>query len=326
MKKAITVIILIGTIGAALLAAAPDIIEEIVAVVNDEVITLSQFKQQFDFQVQQLKAQNLPQEEYDKQYKLLKNSALDSMITELLLLQQAREKDLNVNEELKNNIAAIKKDNNFNSDEDLRRAIEQQGGITFEQWKKQYEEMLLKQLVMVQEVYRSLVLDESEVVQYYKEHPKEFTVPTEFKVHAIYLATEGRSPQALEALKAEISGKLKAGGAFPDVAAALSDPPVREAKGDLGTFKKGELDKTLEDALDKMKSNETSLWVSAKAGWYLLRLDEKRETYLRTFDEARAEVQNKLMAEKQQKKAAEYLNNLKEQSYIKILKPNPFDY
>jgi parvulin-like peptidyl-prolyl isomerase len=325
MKKAMTVIILMGMFGAALLAASPEVIEEIVAIVNDEVVTLSQFKQQFDLQVQQLKAQNLPQDEYDKQYRLLKSSALETIITEMLLLQQAREKDLNVSEELKNNIANIKKDNNFNSDEDLRRALEQQG-MTYDIWRKQYEEMLLKQLVMVQEVYRSLALDESEVIQYYKEHPKEFTVPTEFKVRAIYLASETRTPQALEALKAEISGKLKAGGAFPDVAAALSDPPLKEAKGELGTFKKGELDKTLEDTLEKMKSNEISPWVSAKGGWYLLGLDEKRESYMRTFDEARAEVQERLMGEKRQKKTLEYLKSLREQSYIKILKPNPFDY
>jgi peptidyl-prolyl cis-trans isomerase SurA len=325
MKKAIIVFILIGMSLAAFLAAAPEIVEEIVAIVNDDVITLSQYKQQFEIQRQQLKAQNLPQEEYDKQYKLLRGELLNAMITELLLLQQAREKNLNVSEELKSNIAAIKKENNFNSDEDLRRAIQQQG-ISYEQWLKQYEETLLKQLVMVTEVYRSIVLDESEVVQYYKQHPQEFTVPTEYKLRAVYLATEGRTPAALEALKTEINDKLKAGGAFPDVAAALSDPPIKEAKGDLGTLKKGELDKTLEAAVDKLKINEVSPWVAAKTGWYLLKLEERKDSYLRTFDDARTEVQEKLMAEKRQKKSDEYVASLREQSYIKILKPNPLDY
>jgi peptidyl-prolyl cis-trans isomerase SurA len=325
MKKTLTFLIFLGISGAALVAAAPQVVEEIVAVVNDDIITLSQYKQEYEIQIQQLKAQNLPAEEYDKQYRLLKSELLNAMITETLVLQQAKEKNLNVAEELKNNIAAIKKENNFTSDEDLRRAIQQQG-ISYEQWLKQYEERLLKGMVMVSEVYRSIVLDESEVVQYYKQHPQEFTVPTEYKLRAIYLATEGRTPEALASLKAEIDGKLKAGGAFPDVAAALSDPPMKEAKGDLGTFKKGELDKTLEEAVDKLKAGGVSPWVAAKNGSYLLKVEERRDTYLRTFDDSRAEVQEKLLAGKRQQKTEEYMTALKDKSYIKILKANPLDF
>ena len=325
MRKAVISIILIGLAGTGFLAAAPQVVEEIVAVVNDDIITLSQYKQQFEIQLEQLKAAKPPQEEYDKQYKILKSELLNSMITELLILQQAKEKNLNVSEELKNNIATIKKENNFSSDDDLRRAVQQQG-ISYEQWLKQLEETLLKRLVMVSEVYRSIALDESEVIQYYKQHPQEFTVPAESKLGAIYLDSASRTPEALEALKAEIAGKIKGGTAFADVAASSSDPPFKDAKGDMGTFKKGELEKTLEEAVDKLKAGEVSPWVGTKTGWYLLKLNEKKESYLRTFDEARNEVQEKLMGEKQQKKSEAYIASLKEHGYIKILKPNPLDY
>jgi peptidyl-prolyl cis-trans isomerase SurA len=322
MKKFIVALIVAGLAWATLLAAAPEVIEEIVAVVNDDIITLSQYKDQFNLQVQQLRAANLPQDQYDKQYALLKNELLDAMITELLVLQQAKEKNINVSEELKNSLAAIKKENNIASDDDLRRAVEQQG-MSYEQWLKQYEETLLKQAVMITEVYRSIVLDESEVVQYYKQHPQEFTVPAEFKLEAIYLAPTGRSPEALEALKAEILEKLKAGTPFKDVASDLSDPPMKEAKGELGTFKKGELDAALEQAAEKTKADEVSSWVETKNGWYLIKVLEKKESYLKTFDEARPAVQEKLLGEKRQKKADEYIAALREQSYIKILNPNP---
>lgn len=325
MRKAIIALVLIGLAGTGFLAAAPQVVEEIVAVVNDDIITLSQYKQQYEIQLQQLTAQKLPQEEHDKQAKILKAELLNAMITEVLVLQQAKEKNLNVSEELKNNIAAIKKENNFSSDDDLRRAIQQQG-ISYEQWLKQYEETLLKSLVMVTEVYRSIALDESEVVQYYKQHPQEFTVPTEFKLGAIYLDSASRTPDALEVLKADIAGRIKGGTAFAEVAAASSDPPFKDAKGDMGTFKQGELDKTLEEAVDKLKAGEVSPWVATKTGWYLLKLDDRKDSYLRTFDEARNEVQEKIMGEKRQKKSEEYIASLKEHSYIKILKPNPLDY
>ena len=326
MRRALAVMILAGIALAAAPPAAPQVIEEIVAVVNDDVITLSQYKQQFEVQRQTLKAANLPAEEYDKQYNSLKSELLNAMITELLILQQAKEKNLNVSEELKSNIAAMKKENNFNSDDDLRRAIQQQLGITYEQWLKQYEESLLKQMLMVQEVYRSIALDESEVVQYYKKHPEEFIVPAEYKLSAIYLAGDTRTPEALEALKKEISDKLKGGAGLAETAEALSDPPMKAAKGELGTFKEGDIDKAIRDVIEKLKTGETSSWVSAQNGWYLLKVEEKTASYQRTFDEARPDVQEKLGMEKRQKKSEEYIAGLKEQSYIKILKPNPLDY
>jgi len=325
MKKVLALLIALAASGAAPAAAAPQVVEEIVAIVNDDIITLSQYKQQYEVQIQQLKAQNLPAEQYDKQYRLLKSELLNAIITETLVLQQAKEKNLNVAEELKNNLAAIKKENNFTSDEDLRRAV-QQGGISYEQWLKQYEESLLKQMLMVSEVYRSIVLDESEVVQYYKQHPQEFTVPTEYKLRAVYLAAEGRTSEAIAAVKAEIDAKLKAGEAFPDVAGALSDPPMKEAKGDLGTFKRGELDKTLEEAVDKLKAGEVSPWVESKNGFYLLKVEERKESYLRTFDDCRSAIQGMLLDGKRQKKSDEYIASLREKSYIKILKPNPLEF
>ncbi len=342
MRKALAAVFLAGiALGAALpaaaaaqavtpQAAAPQgppalVIEEIVAVVNDDVITLSQYKQQFEVQLQQLRAANLPAEEYDKQYKNLKSELLNAMITELLILQQAKEKNLNVSEELKTNIANIKKENNFNSDEDLRRAIQSQG-MSYEQWLKQYEETMLKSMLMAQEVYRSIALDESEVVQYYKKHPEEFIVPAEYKLSAIYLVGDTRTPEALEALKKEISDKLKGGATFPETASALSDPPLKDAKGELGTFKEGDIDKAILEVISKLKQGETSSWVSARNGWYLLKLEDKTASYQKTFDEARPDVQEKLGMEKRQKKSEEYIAQLKEQSYIKILKPNPLDY
>ncbi len=325
MKKTLVACIIMAMAGATLLSAAPQAVEEIVAIVNEDIITLSEYKQQFEGQIQQLKGRNLSQDAYNKEYDFLKKELLNTMITDLLLLQQAKEKNLNVNEELKNNIENIKKENNLTSDEDLRRAI-QQTGMTYEQWVNQYRDFLLKQMIMMSEVYRSIVLDDSEVVRYYKQHPDEFTVPTEYKLHAVYLTAENRTPEALEALKAEIGAKLKAGADFAETAAALADPPMKEAKGDLGTLKKDEVDKDLLAAIDKMKNGELSPWVSAKNGWYLLKLDEKKESYLKPFDEARLSVQEKILGEKRKAKSDEFLARIKSESYIKILKENPLEF
>ena len=325
MKKIITGLVLAGILGsAAVFAGGQEVVEEIVAVVNDDIITLSDYRQQFDMTVAQLRSAQLPQEEYDKQYALIKKELLNSMITEILLLQKARELGLNVGEQLKAMIEKIKAENNITSDADLRRAIEQQG-MSYETWLKQYEEGMMRQGVLYTEVERAIVLEDSEIVQYYKKNPAEFTTPTEYKLSAVYLATEGRTAEECETLKAGVDAKLKGGAPFADAAAELSDPPMKEAKGDLGTFKAGELDETLESAVKKLKAGETSAWVNTKNGWYLLLLAEKTDSFLRPFEDAKKEVEEKLYDEKRVAKGEEYIKTLRERSYVRILKPDPLE-
>jgi len=302
---------------------AGQVVEEIVAVVNDDVITLSEVKAQHDIFYQQLRAQ-LQGEEFEKQYGLFKSRLIDSMITDLLLLQQARERQFNVMDQVKMNIEALKKENNIESDDGLRRALESQG-MTLEAFTKQMEEQILKQAVISVEIESKIVVDDAEVANYYKLNLAQFTEPEEYKLKAVYLSFEGRDEEAIEALKKQIDDKLKAGGDFAAVAAELADAPMKEAKGDLGTFKKGELDKSLEDPVSPLKKGETSTWIKAKNGWYLLLMEERKESRLKAFEEVKKVVVQKLSDERRSVKLAEYLKNLKAKSYIKILKPNPFD-
>ncbi len=100
---------------------------------------------------------------------------------------------------------------------------------------------------------------------------------------------------------------------------------MKEAKGELGTFKAGELDRALETAVEKLKSGETSAWVNTKNGWYLLQLAELKPSALRSFEEARSQVEDKLYNQKRFVKNQEYIKTLRERSYVKILRPDPFE-
>jgi parvulin-like peptidyl-prolyl isomerase len=325
MKKIILALALASLLGpAAAVAGGQEVVEEIIALVNDDIITLSDYRTQFDMTIAQLRAAGLPPEEYDKQYAMVKKELLESMIAEMILLQKGKELGLNVGEQMKGMIQRLMEENNIASEADFRRAVEQQG-MPYEVWLKQYEEGMMREGVFYTEVDRAIVLDDAEIVQYYKKHPEEFTTPAEYKLSAIYLATATRSAEEAETLKASVEAKLKGGASFADTAAELSDPPMKEAKGELGTFKHGELDKTLETAVETLKAGEKSAWVSTANGWYLLQLVERKESALRPFEEARREVEDKLYNERRAGKRQEFIKKLREQSYVKILKPDPLE-
>jgi parvulin-like peptidyl-prolyl isomerase len=221
-------------------------------------------------------------------------------------------------------IENIKKESSINSDEELRRALQQQG-LVYEEWIKAMEERSLRDNVIFAEVRGNIVLDDSEIVNYYKLHPEEFTEPMEYKLRAIYISPEGKSEEEVEAKKREIDEKMQAGEKLADLAGQYSEGPGKESQGDLGSFKQGQLEKTLEQAVEKLKVGEMTSWLNVRNGWFLLQLDEKKESRLKSFEEARKEIEEKLFNQKSQKGLEKYLKELKEKSFIKILKPNPLD-
>jgi len=313
-------VVLLGL--SAALGAGQQVVEEIVAVVNDDVITMSQVRHEYDVRLQAIKAANVQGEEYDKAVAQLRAQILDTMITDALLLQLAKEKNINVTEQLKGTLENIKKENNLATDEDLKRALVAQG-MEWDSWLKQVEETMLRQSAVMSEVGRSIALDEAEIVDYYKKHPAEFTEPEEFTLRAVYLATQDADPAVLETRKKEILDKVKAGGDFAEVSGTMSDPPLKESKGDLGAIKKGDLDKALLAAVEKMNKGDVSDWVQGRTGWYLLKLEEKKDSRLKTFEESRKSIEERIYNQKQAVELDKFLVELKKKSYIKILRPEP---
>ena len=303
---------------------AQDTVEAIVAIVNDDVITLSDYKSAQELLYQSLQAQ-LQGEKLENQYRLMLKDLLDKMVTELLLSQEAEKKGINVNEQLKMMIENIKNENNIGSDQELIQAFAQQG-VDINDWKEENRKMLLQQGVVYSEVGSSIVIDDSEIVNYYKQHPEQYTEPEEYTLQAVYISSEGKIEEEIQGKKEEIQGKLDTGEDFNTVASEYSEGPEKESNGDMGSFKRGELAKSLEQAVEGLKAGELTPWIETPNGWYILKLKDRKESHLKEFDECRKGIEEKLFGERNQEKLQEYLQKLKKRSYIKILRQDPIDY
>jgi len=304
----------------AVLSPAQKVVEEIVAIVNDEIITLSEIRKEYEMRLEAVRAE-FQGEELEKAVEQIKSQLLEAMITDMLLLQLAKELNLNVADQVRMTIDNIKKQNNLESDDELKRALASQG-LEWSAWVKQVEQTSLQQAVIFSEVNRSIVLDDAEIVDYFKKHPDEFVEPEEYTLRAVYLKTLDVPPADIEARKKEIDAKIAAGGDFAVMAETLGDSPLKEVKGELGTIRRGQLDETLQKAVDGLKKGEHSSWVETRNGWYLLKLEDKKDRRLPTFEEAKKTIEEKIFIAKQGVKMNEFIRDLKKRSFIKILKPN----
>jgi parvulin-like peptidyl-prolyl isomerase len=319
MKKTVFFVVLLI---AGLQVSGGELVEAIVAVVNGDIITLSDFKQQDEMLYQSLTSR-YQGEELENIYKEMKKQILDEMITDLLLLQEAEKQDIDVSGQIEGMLEDMKKEYGFSSTEEIRTALRGQG-IDYDSWLEYQERELLKRGVLYYSFGKDIVVDENEVINYYRQHQEEYKEPATFELKAIYLSDAEKIEEELKGIMEEISGKIEAGDQFEDLAEKYSDGPYKENRGELGTFKKGTLDKTLEQAAEKIEVDDVTPWIKTSNGWYLLKLTAKEEEHIKDFNEVRDEIENKIFEKKQQEKTMKYIKELREKSYIEIKIPDPY--
>jgi peptidyl-prolyl cis-trans isomerase SurA len=329
MNQIKTAILLISILSTGLFAVQTDIVEAIVAVVEGDVITLSEIRTEYRLRAEAMRSQ-VQGEQLSAQLKRLKDTLLEDMITNKLLLQKAKNQGIDVTDQLNMQIEALKEENGFETDGQLIQAMRQQG-IVFEDWKQEMEENLLRQAIIFNEVGQSIVVDDTEVVNYYHENRKQFEEPVEYTIKAIYLSGENKVKEEVQGTMDEIQGKLQAGEDFGNLALEYSDLETaedsdEESRGLLGSYQPGDLNRTLEKEVEKLEVGQVSPWIEAQNGWWLLKLANRKESRIKEFQEVREEIEQALYQQKQQKTIQGYLTKLRENSYVKVIIENPLDY
>lgn len=302
-----------------------EVVDAIVAIVNDDIITMSDYMTEHDMIYQVLRSQ-FQGEEFTKRYEREKQGLLERMITDLLLSQEATRQDIrstvDIDGQIRGIVDSIKKQYEIASDEEFKRMMAQQG-VDYNSWIAQQEKGILQQALIFSEVGRSIAIDETDVVNYYDLNPEEFTELPRYKLKGIYISSEDKSEEDAQAKMKEVDEKVAAGEDIGSLAGQYSEGPEKESEGDLGEFKKGEMDATLEQAVADLAEGDLSSWIKIPTGWFLLKLEEKTESRLKPFEEVKKEIENRLFIQEQQVKIQAYLEDLKKRSYINILIPDP---
>lgn len=295
-----------------------EVVEEIYAVINEETITFSEYQNAENSMIKQLQTQ-YQGEALQKAIQEMKSELINQLIEHKLILSKAKEKNYDVENEIKMIIEEIKKQNNLKTDEDLRRALQTEG-ITMEEFKQQQKIVRMQQRMIYEEITSKIKIDSPEIMEYYKKNLADYTKPMEISLNCIFLKKEYYfDKQALLKKRNEISAKLNTAD-FKAIAEAYSELEGVENKIYLGNFKQGELDENIEKAALKLKLNEHSLWIETENGWYIIQLIGKKESELVSYEQVREKIKNNLLQEKQEVELQKFIEELKKESYIKIYK------
>jgi peptidyl-prolyl cis-trans isomerase SurA len=304
------------------------VVEEIIARVNNDVITLSDF-QKADQQLHEEVAHDCAgcaPEKIDAAYKEQQKDLLRGLIDQSLMVQRAKDMGVSVESDLIKRLDDVRKQNGLASLEDLEKEVEK-AGLSWEDYKTTMRNGLLTQEVVRREVGSHINIGADEVKKYYDEHPQEFTRPEQVVLAEIFLSTEGKAPEEIESVqrKAEdLRNRVMKGDDFNEIAKRYSQGSTAKDGGDLGTFKKGELAPQLEGVVFKMDKGQITDVIQTKTGFEVLKIDNHYQAGLQPMEKVNDEIMNRIYMQKMQPTLRDYLAQLREESYV-MVKPGYTD-
>src|SRR5436853_4848797 len=301
-------------------------VEEIIARVNNEIITRSEYEKARQTAEEDAKSEcqnRCTPEQLQTDIEDRQKHTLRDLVDQSLLVQRAKDMGVSVEPELIKRLDAIRTQNNLPSMEELEKAVSGQPGMNWEDFKNNIRNTLLTQRVISSEVGSHITISDEEVAKYYEAHKAEFVRPEQVALREIVVNTEGKKPEDLPELKKKAETALKRvqdGEDFSEIAKRLSDGSTKNQGGFLGVYKRGELSKELEDKVFKMKRNELTEVMETRQGFLVLQVLEHYDEGEQSLAKVKNEIMDKLYGGRMEPAMREYLKTLREQSYV-VIKP-----
>ncbi len=285
---------------------AAQVADRIVAIVNKDVITLSEMKAEITETEARLR-QQYQGAEFDRRLRQLEYRVLTLLIERTLQMQLAREKGHVV------------------TDEEVRRAvleIARRGepvDPTDPRLVKSVKEHLTLLRVVEREVQSGIMVSEDELQRYYEDHLSRFMLPEEYRLSQILTRPRGgEAAEETQARAADVHAALRKGADFADLARRRSDGAEATQGGHLGFIKQGELESPIERAIARLQPGEFSEPIKTDDGFHIVRLDERKPPVYRQYAQVKAEIQNLVHQQKSEAQYHKWLNELKDKAYIEV--------
>jgi parvulin-like peptidyl-prolyl isomerase len=313
---------------ALLLLAAPCladivVVEELIAKVNGDVITRSDYEQSLQEAAASLEAQkDLPEGERQRMLKEMQQSSLRNIIDERLLIQRGKDLNLNVEAQVLRQRDEIMRRYEIKSVEEFDRWASEKFNIPVEDLMEQLRSNVLSQMVLGQEVGSKIVVPRADIEKYYQEHKKEFMRSEGVRLREILISTEGKTGDDLAAAEKkakDVLQRVQRGEPFAEIARRLSENPTSAPNGgDIGVFRKGQLRKEMEDEVFSQSEGYITDLITIPNGYLILKVDQRYREGLAELEEVEGEIQNRLAAPLWNPAVREYLSELRKDAYIEI--------
>ncbi len=291
-----------------------EIIERVVAVVNGDIITQSEFESR---QIAAVQAARVSQEEMIRFLQVNNARLMQEAVDDMLLYQKGRETGLQIPPEyLEQVIDGIKEQNGLTSDADLRAQLRREG-MSIDDLKRQVERSIVRREVLASEVGTGVTITEAEAREDYDQRlDTDYTRPPTVHLQSILI---GNEREDAEALASQIAGRARGGEDFETLAKSYSDSPTGPSGGDLGDLVLDEISEDIRAVADALEPGQVSDPRMTSAGYQVLRLVERTPKSVIPFEEIKADLTKKIAEERNAARYDKYMEDLRQSASIQLM-------
>ena len=304
-------------------AAEAVVVDRIVAVVNDDLITLFDLNKNFRPYEANIKALGYaPERERETLFKL-RTDLLNQLIERTLSDQVVKKNNIEVSEQEIDSALERLKDARSLTDDDLRAGLARQG-ITLEEYRKNLKQQLLRNKLVNREIKSKIVITENDINGYYDTHREKFAGELKYHIWNIFIRTpkfgdDSTKRRALEKMEAVLT-QLTQGRSFESFAVDDSNSPMAPKGADLGQFKLEELSTELQEAVRGMKAGDFSPILKTDMGYQIIFVQKIVEAESKSLATVKTEIHEILYNEAVDNRFKKWLEDLRKRSHIKIIK------
>lgn len=294
--------------------AGAEVLDKVIAVVNDEVVTQREFDRVYT-PIKTAYEQNFQGEELQKRLEAARKGILDQLVDMKLAVSLAKKKAVKIDEEeLKKRIATIK--GYYASDDEFNKALSDKG-TNLTEFEKDIREQMLAQELVNQEVASKISITPAEVEELYTKNRDKLVSPLKMKLQSILIRKgDGVDPAVAKKKADDLLAEIKGGADFTKVATEKSEGPYAAQGGEMGFVSPGQMVKEIDDVVFVMKPGDMSGVIETEMGYHIFKVEERQEARPLELAEVEEFLRAQLYRKKFEENLVKWIEEKKKNAFI----------
>ncbi|MBF0494684.1 MAG: peptidylprolyl isomerase [Candidatus Omnitrophica bacterium] len=296
-------------------AAKAAVLDKVIVVVNDEVVTQREFDRVF-MPIKRNFEMNFNGKELETRMEEARKAILEQIINTKIAISLAKKQSLKVDKtELDKSVEKIKA--YYPSNEEFLKALSDRG-TNYTEFKKEIEDQMLAQQLIDKEVAGKIVIAPAEIKDIYEKNTAKFVAPKKYKISGIMIR-KGETPekeQAADEKIRKIHDLLKGGADFAETAKTMSDGPYAPKGGDMGYVVKGQLLEEMEGPIFATAKGQMTDVIKTEIGYHIFKVDDIEESRQLKLEEVSDFIKNQIFKSQFDKNLSTWLEEKRKNAFI----------
>jgi parvulin-like peptidyl-prolyl isomerase len=298
------------------------LVDEIVARCNGDIITRGDIDRARNELIETLRADGLIGADLEQQLTEREKNLLRDRIDQLMLIQKAKDLNINVDSEVSKRLSAIQSESKIAEPERFQAYIKERSGVSLEDYKQDLRNQYLTERVIREEVIEKITVKHEDLEEYYNQHKADFVRQEQITLQEILISTEGKDDAGVAAAEKkarELVARARKGERFAEMARDNSDSSTANDMGEFPKpYQKGALSKNLEDAVWNQPKGYITDPIRVPAGFLILRVENHQKAGRAELSEVENQINEKLLAPQVDTAVRRYLTELRKDAFLEI--------